>query len=66
MKLAKVVVARLGLLVQGFSKGVSVGWLGKSRNKIFVDGYTYLRTMYSEEQIKMLVLEGRQVWDEES
>ncbi|QLL24300.1 class I SAM-dependent methyltransferase [Actinobacteria bacterium IMCC26103] len=66
MKLAKVVLARLGLLVQGFSKGVSVGWLGKSLNKIFVDGYTYLRTMYSEEQIKMLVLEGRQVWDEES
>ena len=66
MRLTKLVLTRIGLLVQGFSKGVSVGWIGKSRNKIFVDGYMYLRTMYSEEQIKTLVLEGKQVWNEES
>jgi predicted O-methyltransferase YrrM len=66
MKLTKVVLARLGLLVHGFSKGVSVGWLGKSNNKIYIDGYSLLLTKYSEEQIKVLVLEGRQIWVEES
>jgi predicted O-methyltransferase YrrM len=66
MKLAKVVLARLGLLVQGFSKGVSVGWLGKSSNQIYPDAYSYLETKYSENQIKELLEEGKKVWIEES
>ncbi len=66
MKLAKVVLARLGLLLQGYSKGVSVGWIGKSNNQIYADAYSYLESKYSENEIKELIEEGKRVWIEET
>jgi predicted O-methyltransferase YrrM len=66
MKLTKVLLVRFGLLIHGFSKGVSVGWIGKSNNQIHSDGFSLLQTRYSEEQIRTLVEEGKQVWIDET
>jgi len=66
MKLHKVAATRIDLLLHGFSKGVSVGWLGKSNNQIYPNAFEYLKNRYSEDQVKLLAEEGLAAWIEES
>lgn len=66
MKLHKVVATRLDLLLHGFSKGVSVGWLGKSNNQIYPNAFDYLKTQFSQDQVLLISQEALAVWIEES
>jgi hypothetical protein len=66
MKLHKVVATRLDLLIHGFSKGVSIGWLGKSNNQIYPNAIEYLKNHFSDDQVTLLAEEGFTAWIEES
>jgi hypothetical protein len=65
MKLLKVAATRLGLLLHGFSKGVSVGWLGKSNSKIYPDVFDYLANRFPEDRVALLAKERLKTWSEE-
>jgi hypothetical protein len=66
MKLHKVAATRIDLLIHGFSKGVSIGWLGKSNNQIYPNAFEYLKNRYSEDEVTLLAAEGLTAWIEES
>jgi hypothetical protein len=66
MNLLKVAATRLDLLLHGHSKGVSVGWLGKSKNQIYPNAFDYLKNRFSEDQVTLLAQEGLTAWIEES
>jgi hypothetical protein len=66
MHLHKVAATRLDLLLHGFSKGVSVGWLGKSNNQIYSNAFDYIKIRFPEEQVDVLANEGLAAWIEET
>jgi len=66
VNLRKVANARINLLLHGFTKGVSIGWIGKSNNSVYIDSLGFLSTAYDEAEILKLTKEGMKAWIEES
>lgn len=66
MKLLKVVVMRMDLLLHGFTRGVSINWIGKSNNAVFPDSKTFLQKTWPDSVISKLQKEGLEVYILES
>ena len=66
MNIKRVATARVNLMLHGFTKGVSIGWIGKSNNRVFPDSQSFLSTSYSEAEILKLTNDGLAAWVEES
>ncbi len=66
MNLHKVATTRFDLLLHGFSKGVSVGWLGKSSNQIYSNAFDYIQNHFPEKKVDVLAKEGLAAWIDET
>jgi len=66
MNLYRIAATRLDLLLHGFSKGVSIGWLGKSNNQIYANAFDYLKNIFPENHLETLAKEGLDAWVKES